>query len=145
LERKRSASSHKARQSHSASAARAGLIAEIAGTNGRTQAWFGVPGKERSDHCEAVPARSLHLVNPGDTKRVQDKFVVQTQLGWIENGLPCTQNLEVLRYAPELMMFDALTIFAGEFGGVSVAISPRIRLSGGHGRSFLLPMRGRNG
>ena len=90
-------------------------------------------GEASSNDGEPVAARSRFRVSPSDTKRVQDKFVVQTQLGWIENGLPRTQDFKILRYAPELMMFDASTIFAGELGGAGVAIGPRMRSSGGHG------------
>ena len=73
-------------------------------------------GEARSNDCEPVAAHSLLLVSPGDTERVQDKFVVQTQLGGIEEGLPRTQDFEVLRYAPELMVTGVLAILAGQVG-----------------------------
>jgi hypothetical protein len=86
------------------------------------------------------------LVNPGDAKSVEDQFVVQTQLGWIEDGLPRPQDFEVLGYAPELMVLGASAIFAGEIGGVPVAIKPRMRLSRRHGHSFpYIWLSGRNG
>jgi hypothetical protein len=92
--------------------------------------------RARSNDCESAFACGLGLVNPGDTKSVQDQFVVQTQLGWVEDGLPGSQDLEVLRYAPELVMVVALAILAGNLGRIPVAIKPRMRLSRRHGHSF---------
>ena len=100
-------------------------------------------GEQGSDDCESGRACGLVLVsvlvnvlvNPGDAKSVQDQFVMQTQPGWIEDGLPGSQYFEVLRYAPELVV-GALAILAGGFGGITVAIKPGMRLSRRHGHSF---------
>jgi hypothetical protein len=85
-----------------------------------------------------VPASACGLVfvKPGDAKSVQDQFVVQTQLGWVEDGLPRSQDLEVLGYAPELVVVVPLAILAGDLGRIPVAIKPGMRLSRRHGHSF---------
>jgi hypothetical protein len=67
---------------------------------------------------------------------MQDEFVVQGQLSRIEDGLPCFQNLEVLRDAPKLMVGATFAIFAGNVAVTSTAIEVSLRSSGCHGRSF---------
>jgi hypothetical protein len=81
------------------------------------------------------------LVAPGYAERMEDQLIVQTQFAWIEDGLPCPKDLEILRDAPGLVLSVVLAIVARAADEILVAIKPGMQLRSCHGR-FLSPAAG---
>ena len=69
-------------------------------------------------------AVALTDVLPRNSQSVQDEVIVEAELGRIQDGLPSTHHMGILRDAPGLVADHAITMLASGLGGVTIAVEP---------------------